>query len=180
MKDIHDIRPPVFVGFDPNLINILLIVLCLIALGLLVWFLFRLYKKRVFKKENKNILYLPPPLPADTIALNELAVIADLMETDRRVFYFKLTAILKKYISKKFDIHALEMTSQELIKTIKALDIEHALLDRTSSFLNFSDNIKYAAMPASTKEVEQDLSLIKNFIDTTSKNSEQLLTKEAD
>ncbi|MCP3901861.1 MAG: DUF4381 domain-containing protein, partial [Desulfobacteraceae bacterium] len=144
MKDIHDIRPPVFAGFDPSFLDILLVIAGIIALVLLIWFLFRLYKKRTFFKKNKNTLMLPAPLPAEDIALKELDLITDLMKNKRRLFYFKLTAILKKYISKQFVINAQEMTSQELLKSINNLDIKSEFLLKISSFLEFSDTIKYA------------------------------------
>ncbi len=178
MKEIHDIRPPVFVGFDPSILDILLIIVGIIVLIILIWFLFRLYKKRALLKKNKSILSLPAPLPAEDIALKELDMIANLMEKKRRLFYFQLTAILKKYISKKFIINAQEMTSQELLKSIKNLDIKSEFLFIISSFLEFSDTIKYAAMPASINEVKKDLNLIKEFVKTTSKRADQLLEKE--
>ena len=178
MKDIHDIRPPVFAGFDPGIIDILLIVVSIILIIILIWFLFRLYKNRAFFKKNKNTLLLPAPLPAEEIALKELNMIVNLMENKRKLFYFKLTAILKKYISKKFIINAQEMTSQELLKSIKTLDIKSEFIFKVSSFLEFSDNIKYAAMPASILEVEKDFSLIKQFIKTTLKEAEKSLIKE--
>ena len=173
MKDIHDIRPPVFVGLDPGILDILLIVLGIIAVVLLIWFLVRLYKKRAFRKKNKNTLLLPPPLPANEIALRELDMITDLMENERRLFYFKLTAIFKKYISKQFNTNAQEMTSQELKKSISKLNIQSDLSLKISIFLEFSDNIKYAAMPASTQEVEKDLTLIKKFVTLTSIEQEE-------
>ena len=178
MKDIHDIRPPVFAGFDPGILDVLLIIAAFTAVCALIWFLFRLYKKGVFSRKNKNTLLLPPPLPAENIALQELRFIADLMGKERRRFYFKLTAILKKYISKKFKINAKEMTSQELIKSIRVIDIKSQVLSEISKFLKFSDNIKYAAMPASTQEVKEDFNLIKKLVRVTSENQDEYLTKE--
>ena len=178
MKDIHDIRPPVFAGFDPGIIDILLIILALVAIVAFIWIIFNLYKKRSLFKKNKNTLLLPSPLPAEEIALQELKLITDLMEKNRRLFYFKLTAILKNYISKKFSINAREMTSQELIKSINVLDIKSSFFILISKFFKFSDNIKYAAMPASTQEVKEDFNLIKEFIKTTSKKQNEYLEKE--
>ena len=173
MNDIHDIRPPVFVGFDPGITDILLIGVGVIFIIFLIWFLFRLYKNRAFFNKNKNTLLLPPPLPAEDIAAKELETIVDLMKEDRRLFYFKLTAILKKYINRRFNLNAQEMTSPELIKSINTLDIKSEFLLKTSSFLNFSDSIKYAAMPASLQEVENDFNLIKVFIKITSETTDE-------
>ncbi|MCK5542978.1 MAG: hypothetical protein KAI40_09825 [Desulfobacterales bacterium] len=175
MKDIHDIKPPFFVGLDPSILDVLLIFFGIIALVLLIWFIIRLYKKRAFRKKNKNTLLLPAPLPAEDIAVKELELIIDLMEKDRRLFYFKLTAILKKYISKKFNTNAQEMTSQELIKSIKILGFKYEFFLKISSFLEFSDHIKYAAMPASIQEVTNDFNLVKKFVETTSKETDKYL-----
>ncbi len=179
MNDIHDIKPPVFVGFNPGIIDILLIVAGIILVAAFIWFLFRLYKKRAFFNKNKNTLLLPPPLPAEDIAAKELEMIIGLMKEDRRLFYFKLTAILKKYINRRFNLNAQEMTSPELIKSINTLDIKPEFLIKTSNLLNFSDNIKYAAMSASLQEVENDFNLIKAFIKTTSETTDEYLKKEA-
>jgi len=178
MKDIHDIRPPIFVGFNPSILDILLIIVTIAGLILLTWFFFRLYKKRAFSKKNKNTLLLPVPLPAEDIALKELDMIVSLMENRRRLFYFSLTAILKKYISKKFNVNAQEMTSQELLRSIKNLDIKSEFIFKISSFLEFSDTIKYAAMPASINDVKNDFNKIKEFVKNTSKVTDESLTKE--
>ncbi len=178
MNDIHDIQPPVFVGFNPTTLDILLIVAGMALICLLLWFLFRLYKKGFFQKKNKKALLLPPPLPPEEIAATELKSILELMDKDRRLFYFRLTAILKRYINRRFKLNAMEMTSQELIRSINTLNLGSDLLLQISEFLKFSDNIKYAAMPALKKEVEKDFNKVKNFIDITTKQACEKIEKE--
>ena len=172
MNDIHDIKPPVFAGFDPTILDMLLIAGAVCLLAALIWFLYKLYKRGVFSKKKRNTLLLPPPLPAEDIAEKELKAITPLMKKDRRLFYFKLTAILKKYMSRKFSLNAQEMTSQELSKSLNTLELKSESLRGISKFLNFSDTIKYAAMPASLSEAEKDLSRIKQFIKETSEENQ--------
>ncbi len=173
MQDIHDIRPPVVAGLNPGILDILLIALCVAAAAAIIWFLYRLYKKKGFHGKKKKILMLPPPPPARDIALDELENISRLIKKSTRLFYFRLTAILKNYMARIFSINAREMTSQELIKAINTLDIDGQFLIRISRFLEFSDTIKYAAMPATLEKVENDLKLVKEFVYRTSKEEDE-------
>ncbi|MBT4876932.1 MAG: hypothetical protein HON48_17240, partial [Desulfobacula sp.] len=94
MKDIHGIRPPVRLGFDPMLLKIILIVSGVIILLVLLFFLIKKYLKK--RKQSTEPKYLPLPLAPYEAALKELDFLLQRQIIDPRLFYFNLTAVLRK------------------------------------------------------------------------------------
>ncbi|MBF0573001.1 MAG: hypothetical protein HQK69_04495 [Desulfamplus sp.] len=192
MQDIHDIKPPVKVGIDPLILNIIIaliaVLLCLIA----GYFLFRYIKKRLSQKRKDTVMLLPPPLPADQAALRELELIADLMMTEPRLYYFRLTALVKIFIGKVFNINAPEMTTQEIIAALNNLAVEKVIKDNdfqnvtaknsTDNTLKFgiertmiaparefflsSSMVKYAGVIPKIEQIKSDENFVRAFIDS--------------
>ncbi len=161
MQDIHGIRPPVSVGFDPTLLKTILIVSGVVLLLILLFFLIKKFWK---KKLTDDLKYLPEPLPAFETAIKQLDLLLQSLLPDPRLFYFDLTAVLRNYIGRSFNINAIEMTSQEFIKNLNLFDIDSEIKNSISKFLNLSDSFKYAGMTPSKKQADKDLLFIKEEI----------------
>jgi len=166
MQDIHGIRPPVSVGFDPALLKTIFIVSGLAVLLILLFFLI---KKWWEKNPIKDLKYLPDPLPPFEAALKQLDLLFRNPLSDPRLFYFDLTAVLRNYIGRSFHINAIEMTSQEFIKNLYHFDIDQEIKNGISKFLNLSDSFKYAGINPSKEQANQDLLFIKKKISTIEK-----------
>ncbi|MEN8212638.1 MAG: hypothetical protein ABFR31_13035 [Thermodesulfobacteriota bacterium] len=161
MQDIHDIRPPVSVGFDPDLLKTILIVS---GVALLLILLFFLIKKLWKKKPGDNLKYLPEPEPPFEAAIKQLELLLQNPLSDPRLFYFDLTAVLRNYIGRSFNINAIEMTSQEFIKNLNLFDIDREIKNGISKFLNLSDSFKYAGITPLKEQADRDLLFIKEKI----------------
>lgn len=167
MQDIHDIEPPIPIGMDPIFIQILLglaVVLVLAGLGMLLFFYL---KRRNQKKISANTLFLPPPLPPDQAALKALDALADTLETDPRHYYFGISAILKTFMGKMFDMGAPEMTTQEVVASLSGLDLDRNLTARTRDFFNFASMVKYAGITPEAPRIHKDHDLVREFIHST-------------
>ncbi|MBF0259548.1 MAG: hypothetical protein HQK62_12030 [Desulfamplus sp.] len=164
MQDIHDIKPPVQVGIDPVIFKIAFAILAVILLAVAGYLLFRYIKKRMNKNTKDNMPLLPPPLPADQAALRELYAISDLMLTEPRLYYFRLTALLKTFVGKIFTINAPEMTTQEIITALNTLDIEKEIKGSAREFFLSSSMIKYAAVTPAMETMKSDERFVKIFI----------------
>ncbi len=162
MQDIHDIRPPIQVGFDPMLIKIVLMVLVGIILLVLLFFLIKKYFKK--RKQPKDLKYLPAPIAPYETALKELELLSQTRILDARLFYFKLTAVLKKYIGRSYEINAVEMTSQEFIRGINRLNLDKEVKKDITGFYQRSDSIKYAGIVPEKDRAKEDLLFIKEKI----------------
>jgi hypothetical protein len=161
MQDIHGIRPPVSVGFDPALLKTIFI---LSGVALLLIVLFFLIKKFWKRKSADDLKCLPEPIPAFEAAIKQLDLLLQNPLPDPRLFYFDLTAVLRNYIGRSFNINAIEMTSQEFIKNLNRFDIDSEIKNSISKFLNLSDSFKYAGMIPSKEQADKDLLFIKKKI----------------
>ncbi len=161
MQDIHGILPPVQVGFDPVILQTIFMVAGVAALLILLFFLI---KKLLKKKNPNNLKLLPEPLSAYEAALKQFDLLLQNMVHDPRLFYFDLSAILRNYIGRSFNINAIEMTSQEFIKNINFLEIDKKIKKEISNFLNLSDSFKYAGITPGKSQTDNDLLLIKDKI----------------
>ncbi|MDA3918644.1 MAG: hypothetical protein PF690_16975 [Deltaproteobacteria bacterium] len=161
MEDIHGIRPPVSVGFDPALLKIILIVSGVVLLLILLFFLI---KKLWKKKPTDDLKYLPEPEPPFEAAIKQLDLLFQNPLPDPRLFYFDLTAVFKNYIGRSFNINAVEMTSQEFIKNLNLFDIDSEIKNSISKFLNLSDSFKYAGINPLKEQADKDLLFIKENI----------------
>ena len=168
MQDIHDIRPPVQVGFDPMLLkNSLMVLGAILVLGLLFFLIKTWLKKR---KQPKDLKYLPEPMAPYEAALKELEMLLQRQILDPRLFYFDLTAVLRRYIGRSFGINAIEMTSQEFIKGVNRLDLDGIVKKEITGFMKLSDPFKYARIIPEKDQVEKDLVFIKNMVVQIEKN----------
>ncbi|CCK79706.1 hypothetical protein [Desulfobacula toluolica] len=174
MKDIHGIRPPVQVGFDPILFKIILMVSAAVLVAALVFFLVKKFWKR--KKHSKDQKALPQPLAPYEAAAKALDLLFQRQMDDPRAFYFDLTIVLRQYIGRSFGINAIEMTSQEFIRSLKTLDLDKGIKKEMAEFQNISDPFKYAGVVPQKDRVKKDLLLIKAIIDQIEKD----LTKQAE
>ncbi|MBU1342981.1 MAG: hypothetical protein KKE44_25035 [Proteobacteria bacterium] len=168
MQDIHDIRPPVPVGFDPMILKIIFMVLGGILVLVLLFFLVKKWLKK--RKQPQDLKHLPQPLAPYAAALKELDLLSQRELLVPRLFYFDLTAVLRKYIGRSFGINAIEMTSQEFIKHMNRLDLVKTVKTDISLFLNRSDPFKYAGTSPEKDGVKADLLFIRELIHQIEKN----------
>ncbi len=162
MQDIHGIRPPVPVGFDPMLIKIILMVLGGILVLTLLFFLIKKWLKT--RQQPRDLKYLPEPMAPYEAALKELELLSQRGILHPRLFYFDLTAILRYYIGRSFNINAIEMTSQEFIKGINSLNLDNPIKKQVAGFVKLSDPFKYAGIVPQKDQVKEDLFFIKEKI----------------
>lgn len=178
MQDIHNIRPPVQVGIDPAMIKLsVMAVAAVFLLALLVFLLRKYFKKR---QHPGNLKRLPAPLAPFAAAQKELDRLVQVQGLDSRLFYFDLTAVLRRYIGRSFSSTAIEMTSQEFIRHINRLEIEPPLKKEIVGFQRGADPFKYAGRVPAQDQVMQDLERVRQVIAQIEKGrAEQVDIKEA-
>ncbi len=143
MKDIHDIRPPVMAGLDPDLVRYGLWALAgLAALLVLAWLARRLWKQRGGKGEETMVPQIPP-IEAALAALEALKQ----NPSTSRAFYFQLSGILKAYLGDRLLFHAREMTTPELARALGNTPLPPNLANRISQFQKHCDPLRYAPEP---------------------------------
>ena len=161
LKDIHDIKPLENPGFNPDyLIYFLIILLILIIIGIAYYF-FKKYKKGKIKIEEQI-----PCEPPDVIALRLLDELEKSF-TQEKKYYFALSAILRGYLNNRFQIDALEKTTEELIPKISASSLEQTHKSGIKDFLLSCDPVKYAGSAVDKNKQIKDLEFVRRFVKET-------------
>lgn len=137
IKDIYGtpFSPAYYSRYIPHA----LVVLALI-IGVYLWLRQRKTKKR-------NDVPLPPPLlPHEWAyhALDELIRRQLWQQGEIKEHYTQLTAILREYLERRFGIHAMEQTSDEIIAQLRRQELSKDLLSDTEELLSIADLIKFA------------------------------------
>ncbi len=121
---------------------------------------------RVLAHYGKNIggLFKPaPPVPPHVAAIEALEALHNkkLWQSDKhKQYYSALTDILRTYISGRYSVAAMEMTTDEIIDAIRALDMPQKCAMDLQSLLRDADLVKFAkaSMEASENEAYYDKS----------------------
>ena len=145
-------------------------VLLVLGVALIAWgavFVSRKVKKR------EPLITLPkaPPLPPDTVALNDLETLRqkELWQHGRaKEYHTELTDILRRYLCDQFGIDSLEMTSDQTLDAYESLrpqrDESHEML---RTVLRTADMVKFAKAEPQPHEHELSLKNARTFVETT-------------
>ncbi len=168
MTDIHDIKPILALGGNPTWWYWLLAGLVLAGLAAVVWWWWR----RRRKKE--------PASPAEALASPEreayqaLDALAAENGLTPRQFYFRLSAVVRRYTERRFDFPAAEMTTEELLPRLEGLALHRDLVSELKMFCRSADPVKFADAPAHRERMVHDLALARDYVrQTTAETAEQ-------
>ena len=165
LGQMMDIKPPVAVKI-PIWRIVLYTSIALLILGAV---LFAIYHFFVKKKEKK--LPPPPPIPAHIQALQSLDKLEESpCYTDLELikkYYTELTQITRIYLSRRYKISALEMTSTQIIKAVKPVGISSEQILTIQQMLQLSDMIKFAKGSATLEENKRYFKQLREFVLST-------------
>ncbi len=161
MTDIHDIQPPVSLGMGVTWLALVLLALTAAAILVLGWWL---WKKR---KKARIIETIVPELPPEMTAMRALDQISDVRRMDGKVFYFRLSAILRQYVFDRFAVGALEMTTEEFVPCIDRMNLDHPLARGLRGLCRAMDPVKFGSATPVEKQMETDLLFAREFVRKT-------------
>jgi len=179
MKDIHDIKPVEDVPFNlldwlPNYWWAWLLGLLLIGAG--IWAYRKYYKKGINPlKPNKKRL---PPYEEAMINLQNLKAAQLWQQGQEKEYFTGLTDILRVYIDRRFDINAVEMTSSQIIDTLKKNEETKAVNEQLEMILEIADIVKFANARPLADDNEVAYQRAVNFVEATRPVVEQPEKKE--
>lgn len=108
----------------------------------------------MYRLRNKVEAPPPPPVvvePAHVIALRRLDVLRKRENVDDKAYYSELDQILRAYLEDRYEVHALEQTSGEVVNTLRTRGLPDA--SELSDLLSQVDLVKFAKaeLPAETR-----------------------------
>ncbi len=138
-------------------------ILLIIAIAVYVILRYR-NKKPIFKREK-------PKEPAHIIAFRDLDALADekLWQNGLiKEYYTKLTDIFRVYVENRYNITALEQTSDEIIDSLIELNaIDKQLMQKVKDCLYCSDMAKFAKMVPVPEDNEYNYKTVMMFVQKT-------------
>ena len=159
VKDVMDIPIPFM-----EIVNWIAAILFVLMLGYAIWEHFnrKVEKKVVVKKE--------PLIPPHELAYKELAALDEKKLWQKgmiKEYYTEVTDIVRRYIERRYDIRAMEMTSSEVINSLINIRHDEKIQEVLKMFLNLADYVKFAKFQPNMIEHEDEFKRAYSFIDNT-------------
>ncbi len=135
-----------------------------IAAGVLVVAIVALFLSK------RRIRHAPPPAPPHELAydaLRRLVALGLVEKGEIELFFVHLSAILREYIERRFEVKAPERTTEEFLDEASrngALASHRARLDE---FLSLSDQVKFARLQPDEKTIQGAFDVVKQFLKET-------------
>ncbi len=174
MTDIHDIKPLLNPGTDFRWLYWALAVAAAALLAASAW---RLWRKR---KKLPDGEMTPPPVAAETEAYQMLDILAADGDLSAKQFYFRLSAILRRYIERRYEIPAAEMTTEELLPQVDRLPLGIELAQPLKAFCRGADPVKFAGASAGQSRMAHDMAFARDFVRQTTEMSTAARENEVD
>lgn len=180
MKDVHDIKPVEEVPFNlldwlPNYWWAWLLALLLIGGG--IWAYRKYYKKGInpLKPSRKRL----PPYEEAMINLQNLKAAQLWQKGQEKEYFTGLTDILRVYIDRRFHINAVEMTSSQIIDTLKENKETKAVNEQLEMILEVADIVKFANARPLADDNEVAYQRAVNFVEATRPVEQPVMKEEA-
>jgi hypothetical protein len=136
----------------------------------------------ILLKRRRAELVVAPPLPPHEWALRELDALREEQLIERgefHEFYFRLSAILRQYIERRFNIMAAEQTTEEFLRAARnhdALSEGHRVL--LTQFLRQADMVKFAKFQPTQHESEAAFEAASHFVEETAPHASELAASQ--
>lgn len=163
--DIKDVWKPPFVLADyyPWIFGILTALFIICVIGYLV----QRYRRRRLEAPVKPA---EPELPPYEVAIRELDSIKDRklwQQGLNKEYYTQVTDTLRRYISRRYGVNAMEKTSEEILAIIERETDERTVYDTLRQVLRLSDYVKFAKLHPLPDENDESMRNAYLFVNQT-------------
>ena len=163
--DIKDVWQPPFVLADyyPWIFGILTALFIICVIGYLV----QRYRRR---QSEAPVKPAEPELPPYEVAIRELDSIKDQklwQQGLNKEYYTQVTDTLRRYISRRYGVNAMEKTSEEILAIIERETDERSVYDTLRQVLRLSDYVKFAKLHPLPDENDESMRNAYLFVNQT-------------
>lgn len=179
-KAFYDIKQPIAVSYnlwdwlkDHWVIVLIVIAVILLIIGIIY------YLKNKPKPVEK--IEAGPVYAVDQIAINKLNELNGKklwQQGEVKLYYIKLTEVLRDYLEKRYSIQAHEQTTDEIFAGLKSKGLTKESSDNLLQILTLADLVKFAKQQPTTYENEQSMESAIIFIQQTRPISQPVQNKE--
>lgn len=168
IKDIKGIKNIEYGFVDWAKANWLWILIGLVVLGGGIWAVVLLTRKK--PEDEQYVQAQKAVIPAHISALERLINLQNKklwQEGKVKPYYTELTDIFRQYLERRYDIPALEETSDEIMIGLKRKTIDQQVIERISELLMLADLVKFAKEKPLPSDHERAFSAIKEFVESS-------------
>jgi hypothetical protein len=162
---IKDVKPPLSVPV--TFADVLPYLIGIAGAGGIAWLIYYIYKKR---KRGERFIPEPPARPPQEIALEALRALEaeHLWQRGKlKEYHSQLTDIVRLYIERRFDVLAMESTSDEILSSMVNRGSDKDVLQLLREILVRADLAKFAKFQPTPEENESSLRLAVDFVERT-------------
>jgi hypothetical protein len=141
--DIRDIKDPL--AIPRNWLPLVLWLTAFATLGIIGFWLYRLYKKE--RSPYDGIVQEEPARPPYEIALERLDQLAASGMAERgeiKPYYVAVSDIMREYVEGRYGVAALEMSTHEVVEALRGIGVEVEIRIAVERFLSDCDLVKFA------------------------------------
>jgi len=148
--------------------------------ALLALVLYLIFRKRPMEIEDKKEPEIPYYIRFRT-ALDELKERRLWQQDKVKLYYIELTDIVRGYLEERYQVNALEFTTNQLIAALSFTEIPADKRERLKNLLELADMVKFAKAHPIGEENEMALRTAQEILDSTRDRSDELnSTNEVD
>lgn len=107
-----------------------------------------------------------PPYKQAQEALKDLYSIKCVTEEDNKLFYMRLTDVIRGYIQGRYGFYALEKPTSEILDGMTEF-VDAAQLETLRSLFTLADRVKFAKASSSDMERKRSLEAVADFLEAT-------------
>lgn len=163
-ENLYDVKPPEEVPIRSwRLLSLLAGLLALAALGYAIY-------RYASRPKVVAPAYLPPPEPLHVRVIKALdALAAENLPSKGafKVYYFRLSEIVRGYLGELYGFEAMESTTPELLNALRARATPGLPMPDLTTFAEASDFIRYAKQLPSVEECKTHLELAYRIVHST-------------
>ena len=165
LKDIKGVWSPRFVLFDyiPSYVWVILLILIFVGTGIY------LYNKYFRNRAKQEAIEEEKIIPHEK-ALEELYKLKEeklWQSGQEKLYYTQLIDILREYIDSRFSINAMEMTTTEILASLRANKETKLVENNLKIILEVADFVKFAKMRPLPEDNEASMRNALKFVELT-------------
>jgi hypothetical protein len=135
------------------------------------------------RKRRRSSAVVVPTIPPWEQALTALAQLHEQIDPQRdgaRLWYFRLSDILRRYWDGRYGWQSIDQTSTEIVRHLADAPFDGTHRQRAQEFLILADQVRYARLSTHPGRAEVDWEWIRTFVNETVPRALPVSTGEAD
>lgn len=155
-----------------------------VSAGLAVLVVFIVLMAVIYSRKKQQVAIARIYKPAHEIALEKLVQLENenlLVKGLLKIFYGKISGILRHYIEDRFELNAPERTTEEFLAELKySAVLSEEDKNLLAQFLQQCDLVKFAKHQPGQQQVESTFTIVRDFVEKTKSQEKQIDVTDAE